>query len=127
MNLSEKQKHARTLRDQGMSRALNHVEEVIPKWGDLALAYLHKFARDHEYFTGEDVTEESLTWGLVQPETLKAWGPVFVRAAKLGMIERRGTGISRRRHASICPRWQSKVLRAIPMLTDVHSYPNLAA
>jgi hypothetical protein len=59
------------------------------------------------------VSAASKEWGMVQPPTDRAWGPVYRRALKMGVIERDGTGVSLRRHASICPRWKSRVFTGI--------------
>ena len=103
---------ARAEADAGMRRALEHAERDVEKWGDLAYLFLEQFCRAHAAFISEDVSDASIAWGLIQPPTLRAWGQVYRRAIKSGLIAQDGTGRSRRRHYSICPRWRSLVFRA---------------
>lgn len=100
---------ARAAADDGMRRALEHAECTIKKWGDLAYLFLEQFYRRNLSFISEDVSDASKRWGLEQPPTDRAWGMVYRRAQKAGVIEMDGTGRSRRRHASVCPKWRSKI------------------
>lgn len=100
---------AETLRDAGMARALQHAERAIPSWGELAYAYLVRFARHHATFISEDVSdaaERDMPFG---PPDLRAWGQVYRLAQRRGVIRMCGLGKSRRRHASVCPLWQSQI------------------
>lgn len=103
---------ARHEAEDGMARALDHAEMDCPGWADIAFHFLHNYAMTHQYFISEDVSDASKVWGMVQPATDKAWGSVYRRAIKDGVIVKDGAGISRRRHASICPRWLSLVFRS---------------
>lgn len=100
---------ARAQADDGMRRAIEHAERTVEKWGDLAYIYLEQFCRRHLVFISEDVSDASKKYGLIQPPTDRAWGAVYQRAIKAGMIEQEGSGRSRRRHHSICPKWKSKI------------------
>lgn len=102
---------ARKLRNVGMAKALTHAERMSAGWSDAAYLFLRRFAREHRQFISEDVSDESKRWGLTQPPTLRAWGPIYKRAAKQGVITIDGAGRSRLRHASICPRWKSLIYR----------------
>lgn len=95
--------------DDGMERSMAHAEAACDKWGDLAYSFLESFCRRQRLFISEDVSDASKRWGMVQPPTDRAWGQVYKRAQKAGLIEMDGTGRSRRRHASLCPRWRSRV------------------
>lgn len=94
----------------GMKRA---AENAPAGWPALAYAFLVRFAREHETFISEDVSAASKRAGLVQPPTDRAWGSIYRRAAKAGVIRQDGTGRSSRRHASICPRWRSLVFKPL--------------
>ena len=96
---------------RGMDTALAHAEQIEVKWGDLALAFLHRHARKAKKFIASDVTEASKKWGLVQPPTTKAWGSVYRRAVKRGMIQSCGTVKSPTRHGSPTVLWASNVYR----------------
>jgi len=100
---------ARAAADDGMRRALEHAEAECKNWGDLAFRFLTLFCRRNLYFISEDVSAVSKKYGLLQPPTDRAWGAVYQRAARAGMMEQDGTGRSKRRHHSICPRWRSKI------------------
>ncbi len=91
-----------------MIQAIDHADAVSPRWSDVAYAFLLQFARKHATFISEDVSDASKAWGMVQPPTDRAWGSVYRRAIKAGVIVQDGCGRSRRRHASICPMWRSK-------------------
>lgn len=98
---------------RGMAQALDHADEVYGGWSEIAYDFLVRFARTRsEAFISEDVSgasKEDPTFP--QPPTDRAWGSVYLRAAKSGVIVRAGTGKSRRRHASICPAWKSLIYR----------------
>lgn len=102
---------ARAARDEGMQRAADHAERVTPQWLETAFAFLTTYARTHEKFISEDVSDASKAWGMIQPPTDRAWGSVYVRAVKSGIIVQDGAGRSRRRHASICPLWRSLIYK----------------
>lgn len=97
-------------RDSGMAQALGHAEREAPDWGSVALAFVHKYARSHAQFVAEDCIAAAIAWGLASPVP-KAWGPVFRRAARLGIITRVGYEPSKRRHCSPTPLWHSNVYR----------------
>ncbi len=93
----------------GMGRALNHAEHHDPDWGETALAFLEGFALSNETFISEDVSDASKYTCFPQPPTDRAWGAIYVRARRLGIISMDGTGRSRRRHSTICPLWRSLI------------------
>lgn len=99
---------AQANRNDGMKRAVDHAKA---NWPNEAYSFLLSFARTHELFISEDVSEASKQTGFPQPETDRAWGMIYRRAAKAGIIVQDGIGRSRRRHASVCPRWRSRVVQ----------------
>jgi hypothetical protein len=100
---------ARKQADAGMKRAADHANETHSGWTDEAYSFLLSFARAHEFFISEDVSGAAKRSPLASPPTDRAWGGVYRRAAKAGIIVKDGTGISNRRHGSVCPRWRSKI------------------
>lgn len=100
---------ARQQAEAGMRQALEHAEQECQAWGDLAYRFLCEFARTHPSFISEDVSDYSKVWGMVQPPTDRAWGSIYRRAQAAGVIVMDGSGRSRRRHSSLCPRWRSLV------------------
>lgn len=103
--------HAEAQRDLGMMRAARHAETVHVGWNDQAYAFLEAFAKQHKDFISEDVSDASKKVEFPQPPTDRAWGSVYRKAIKEGIILQVGAGRSRRRHASICPRWGSLIYR----------------
>lgn len=97
---------ARRERDAGMSRALSHAERVNDGWSDVALAKLTIYARTHAQFTSYDFRQ-----AYTGPEspTPKAFGPVFLKAAKQGVIQRVGYQPHPERHCSPTPAWRSLI------------------
>jgi hypothetical protein len=102
---------ARAARDAGMTQAGEHAERVQAGWKDQAFEFLVRFARRRRFFISEDVSDASKEDPTFpQPPTDRAWGSIYVRAAREGVIVQDGSGRSRRRHASICPRRRSLVV-----------------
>lgn len=93
---------ARAARDSGIQQAAQHAEEVVPKWGDRAysmlLDYLTKPPQFTRAFTAEDVREHAQRLSLPEPPHLRAWGAVFQRAARAGLIEKDGVTEARAKH-----------------------------
>lgn len=97
----------------GMTAALDHAIRVKPSWADTAFDFLKDFASYNREFISEDVSDRTKDVpGFPQPPTDRAWGSIYRRAVKAGIIvmsERPGR--SRRRHGSVCPTWTSLVYR----------------
>lgn len=108
MNLLE---YAEQQATAGMAVALDHAESVTAGWADRAYSFLVRFAKDRDTFISEDVSDASKhDPDFPQPPTDRAWGHIYRRAVKNGIIVRHNSvGKSRRRHASICPVWQSRI------------------
>lgn len=103
---------ARELRDAGMKQALDHAEAVHDGWKNEAYTFLLQFAKEHREFQSEDVGDAHKAAGHPQPPTRRAWGSLYVKAAREGYIVQDGTARSRLRHASLCPKWRSLVYRS---------------
>ncbi len=103
--------HARQQADAGMTQAIDHAAEANPEWPIDAYHYLVGFAQNHQFFISEDVSGQSKLDGLEQPPTDRAWGSIYRKAVKHGIIVQDGIGRSARRHASICPRWRSLICK----------------
>lgn len=101
--------HAEAQRELGMLRAARHAEEVHLHWNDQAYDFLVEFAKRNAEFISEDVSDASKKVDFPQPPTDRAWGSIYRKACKNDVIIQVGTGRSRRRHASICPRWGSLI------------------
>lgn len=95
------------LRDAGIARAEHHAENVDPGWKDTAYGMLQEFctARRGCRFTSEDVRRWCELRGFETPVP-KAWGGVFLKASRRGLIQKTGTAIAKQRHGSPCPQWE---------------------
>lgn len=100
---------ARAARDAGMTQALEHAERVNDEWPDMAYAFLCRYARGHAEFISETLTNEAIRMGYGSPADARSWGSLFAKAARAGVIQRIGYGVSQRRHCSPTPLWRSLV------------------
>lgn len=100
---------ARALRDAGMTQAIQHAERHDDEWPDLAYGFLCRYARSHASFQGWQVTDAADATGYGSPADSRAWGVIYRRALKDGVIVMDGMGRNPHRHASICPRYVSLV------------------
>lgn len=94
-------------RDSGMQRAQDHAEEASPGWADRAFAALCAHATRGGRFTSYEFRMAAYGQGLDAPPTDKAFGPVFLRAAKAGVIRKAGYAQHPERHASPTPVWSA--------------------
>ena len=81
------------LRDAGIQRAednANIKHSYLPSdWSEGAYRYLLTYCAIHRKFMAEDVRVSSADI-IPEPPSLRAWGAVFVRAVKAGIIQRKG-------------------------------------
>ena len=79
------------LRDLGIKQSESHANEVEQNWSEKAYSFLVNFCRSHRVFMAEDIRDSSI--GIVpEPPSQRAWGAIFVKAAKSGLIKRVGYG-----------------------------------
>jgi hypothetical protein len=83
---------ARELRDDGISRAINHANHIDPTLGERALSYVQQIARSsgQRTVTSEYIRQYAEQNGLPFPPDKRAWGAVMRRAAKAGYIRKVG-------------------------------------
>lgn len=79
------------LRDKGIQQAVDHANRVEPKWSEMAYSYLKIYILipHHTEFMAEDVRKYGKHY-IPEPPSNRAWGAIFVRAAKEGLIRRKG-------------------------------------
>jgi photosystem II stability/assembly factor-like uncharacterized protein len=109
MNARHDLRDAKAARDIGMEKALAHAENTHAGWKHAAYHFLVLYAKQHAEFISEDVGDAHEAAGLPQPPTRRAWGSLYRKAAREGIIVQSGIGRSRLRHATLCPRWRSLV------------------
>lgn len=82
--------YAEQRRDHGIQRAVDHAEREQEGWTDFALSLLRFYAsRQSDPFLAEQFVEHC-TGLIALPPDGRAWGGVFKRAARLGIIRRVG-------------------------------------
>ena len=93
----------------GMSRATEHAESDSPGWGDVAYHFLRNYASRNrgKQFTALEVREAAREWGLLEPPSPKAFGAIFVRAQRAGIIVKAGYAPHAERHASPTVLWEA--------------------
>ena len=80
-------KDGRTLRDEGMARALANSG---PEWTSQILDFISSLPQGRE-LTGEEIRYEFLKEGGTKPATDKSWGGAINAAIKRGLLV--GTGV----------------------------------
>lgn len=91
------------LRDAGIKQAVDHANDVSPGWSERAYEALAAYSRMHRTFTGEQVRSYASAIGLELPPDNRAWGGVFTRAAKRGLIRKQGYSTSHNPEAHMRP------------------------
>lgn len=75
------------LKQGGMSLAIAHADIVNEHWSNDAFDILKKFIKSHTgNFMTEDVRAYADLRGLPKPPSLRAWGSIISKAAKLNLI-----------------------------------------
>lgn len=105
-------------RDEGMSRSTAHANADHKAWAERAYAFLVRYCSRAAEFAGFEVIAAAYASGDVprlqgkdaadrSPD--KAWGSIFVRAGKNGLIRRIGYAAHPTRHHSPTPKWRSLI------------------
>ena len=82
---------ARLERDAAIKRAVDHADDVHPKWSEIALGYVERYCRVCKSpFVCDELREWAEANGLAEPPTRMAWGSVMVQAKKKGFIVKVG-------------------------------------
>lgn len=102
---------AARLRDEGIDRAVAHADQVLPRWADKAYEALCCFLEvtlKTDQFNSEPVIEYAYSIGVPKPPDGRAWGGVFMRAARAGLIVKVGYGPTRnpKHHKDISALWR---------------------
>ena len=75
---------------EGAKRAADHADRMIPRWSDVALAFVRVYVlktRPDDIFLTEEVRAAAKEWGLDDPTDGRAWGQVMRRAEREGVIK----------------------------------------
>lgn len=109
----EPPKPAEVARDHAIASAVAHADAEAPGWSDKAYALLAEYARS---VNGEFLAEDVRHWaetrrGLPAPPDNRAWGGVFKKAVRGGVVQRTGYAASKNTHAHCrpCAVWKRRV------------------
>jgi hypothetical protein len=81
---------ARPVRDRKAQDCTDKADALISTWSGRAYEFLEKFAKDCDHqFLGEEVVSRS-RGEVPEPHDKRAWGSVFTKAARRGVIRRVG-------------------------------------
>lgn len=100
----------RARREEGMAAALDHANQKVEEWGDRAMCFLTTYAKANEFLFAETVTTAAKAWRFEAPPTDRAWGGVYQRAVRAGVIERTDKTM-RRANGSLAMVYRSLVFR----------------
>lgn len=95
-------------REKGMQMALEFAGD---EWKNQAFSFLLQYARSHEVFSGEDVSDAHIAAGHPQPKDLRAWGGLYRKAVNDGFIAHLDNNGHSKRRSSPCPRYLSMTFR----------------
>lgn len=95
--------YAEQRRDHGIQRAVDHAERESEGWTDFAVSLLRSFAsRQSAPFLAEDFVEWATNGLIAYPADGRAFGGVFQRAAREGII--RKVGYAPARSSNLAPK-----------------------
>lgn len=101
---------ARRRRDSGIARAADHANAETSGWTDIAFDFLEACAKVRAApFLAEDVIEMAKAAHLAPPPDGRAWGGVFRRAAKRGVIAKVGFAAAKTSNCSAKVLWRSAI------------------
>lgn len=103
---------AKQLADEGIVTAVDHADEVIPGWSDIAYEFTRFYCRKHEFVVFEAVVKEAYEKKLVpRPTSDKAWGAVARMCQTNEIIVKESTAVKRdpKCHASLTYLWKSLI------------------
>jgi hypothetical protein len=105
--------HAIAAAQDGIQRAVAHAEADHHGWTERALDFLREYARKNERFPGFFVTAASeKDRAFPQPKNEKAWGAIYRRAAREGVIIDSGKTMKHpKRHGCPATIWRSRIFK----------------
>lgn len=88
---TERQKRTRQLRDEGIQRSLTAAERRAEGWAEWAYSALVRYCQAAHLLTAEEVREWAhRVLDLPEPPDPRAWGGIFQRAVRAGIVVRDG-------------------------------------
>lgn len=78
-------------KQKGIEKALANANKTYDNWAEIAFNFLMDFASKKTFFMAEDVRNEAeKTKKVPVPPSKRAWGGIFQRAAREGIILKNG-------------------------------------
>ena len=104
---------ARAAAERGMTLAAEKANRLVPKWTDIAYDFLKLYAAREHQFTGFIVVAASkLDKTFPQPTNERAWGQVFRRALRDGLVIKNGRTMPHpKRHGCAAWVWESLIFK----------------
>lgn len=102
---------AAAVRDERVVQMHLALDAAGEEWKHGAYTFLCQYAREHDVFSGENVSDAHIAEGLPQPTNLRAWGGLYQRAQREGVIEWLDNNGKSWRRCSPCPRYRSLVFQ----------------
>ena len=96
-------------KDAGMALATGKADARHDGWSAQAYTFLAAYAGTHALFAGWQVVQDARDQHAVPDASGKAWGSVFLKAARNGIIEKAGYTTDPNRHANPIPLWRSRL------------------
>jgi hypothetical protein len=100
---------AKRQRDAGMNIAVDAQDAEVPRWSDIAYAAIERVARRQIHVHVDDVIGENVP----RPAHTNAWGAVWTRAIRAGIIQRsnqvRPCRTDPKKHAHQSPVYYSRI------------------
>ena len=96
--------------NEGMEAVASKANRFNIGWTNEAFLFLVSYAENNKEFLAEEVIKASKD-ELPQPHDNRAWGAIFHKAAKAGVINRVGFKGAKTSHGSPKPLWGSLVIR----------------
>jgi hypothetical protein len=104
--------HAIAAAQDGIQRAVAHAEADHHGWTERALDFLREYARKNERFPGFFVTAASeKDRAFPQPKNEKAWGAIYRRAAREGVIIDSGKTMKHPKRGCPATIWRSRIFK----------------
>lgn len=103
---------ARGLADEGIAAAVDHADDEVPGWSDIAYEFAKFYCRKHEFIVFEAIAKEAYERKLVpRPPSEQAWGAIARTCQKNEIIVKESTAVKRdpKSHASLTYLWKSLI------------------
>jgi hypothetical protein len=96
--------------NDGMEAVASKANRFNIGWTNTAFLFLVNYAESNDVFLAEDVVKASKN-EVPEPHDNRAWGAIFHKAAKAGLINKIGFKPAKTSHGSPKPLWGSLVKR----------------